>query len=448
MERKRFLCLSTGILTTPLFSQAMRFIQDDRLKNWAGNFEFSTSNVYYPKSTADASRLIKNKRSLRALGTRHCFNRVADSSANLVCSSTMNRFISLDVKNRRVIVEGGIKYGELSPILDQKGYALHNLASLPHISIAGSISTGTHGSGIHNGNLSTAVEALELIRADGSIRHISREKDGEGFLASVVGLGALGWISNVELKVIPRFDMRQFVFENLAISRLGDDFDKIMAAGYSVSLFTDWNGPEINEVWIKSRLDEHPDYSKQPEFFGAPAAAKNMHPIASLSAENCTPQMGVPGPWYERLPHFKMGFTPSSGKELQSEYFVPHRHAVEAILAMQRMGSKISPLLQITEIRSIAADHLWLSPCFNRDSITIHFTWKPEWDKVREILPIIEKELAPFHPRPHWGKLFTLSPQVLASRYEKMEDFKKMVTAEDPTGKFRNDFMNQYIFRT
>jgi xylitol oxidase len=266
------------------------------------------------------------------------------------------------------------------------------------------------------------------------------------FLAAVVGLGAIGVVTKVTLDLLPAFRMRQNVYEKLPMNQVSEHFEKIISAGYSVSLFTDWQTDTINEVWIKSLVDNSTDFNSMPEFFGAVAATRNMHPIAALSAENCTEQMGVPGPWYERLPHFKMGFTPSSGNELQSEYFVPRLHAVEAITAVKRLGDQIGPHLLITEIRSIAADKFWMSPCRNQDSVTIHFTWKPEWPAVSKLLPLIEKELSAFNARPHWGKLFTIPPKVLESRYEKIADFKKMVAGYDPEGKFRNDFLNLNIY--
>jgi len=287
---------------------------------------------------------------------------------------------------------------------------------------------------------------LEIVTVNGDIVHLSKNKDGEKFLASVVGLGAFGVITKVTLAIQPSYKMRQNVYVRLAMSQLKEHFDKIVSAGYSVSLFTDWQTENINEVWIKSRIGDGINYNSIPDFFGAEAATKNMHPIAELSAENCTEQMGVPGPWFERLPHFKMGFTPSSGKELQSEYFVPAHNAVDAILAVARLGKQISPHLFISEIRTIAADDLWMSPCRNQASVTIHFTWKQEWPEVSKLLPLIEKELAPFNVRPHWGKLFTISPKVLASRYEKLPDFKKMIATFDPKEKFRNEFLSSTIY--
>jgi alditol oxidase len=446
MNRETFLKLSSATVAAQFLPPFKSRAQQERLKNWAGNIEYSTSNVFYPASVEEARDLVRKCSRLRALGTRHCFNRIADSKDNLVSTARMNKVVSLDANAATVTVEAGIKYGELCPYLHEKGFALHNLASLPHISVAGSCSTATHGSGMKNGNLSTAVNALEMVTADGTVVHLSAKGNGEEFPGAVVGLGALGLVTKVSLDIQPTFMMKQNVYERLPVSQMKEHFDEIMSAGYSVSLFTDWQGDTISEVWIKTRVDGGADYNNMPEFFGAKAATKNMHPIAGLSAENCTEQMGIPGPWYERMPHFKMGFTPSSGKELQSEYFVPHHHAVEAILAVKTLADKIGPHLFITEIRTIAADNLWMSPCRNQDSVTIHFTWKPEWDKVKEILPLIENVLSPYNARPHWGKLFTLSPAVLASRYEKLPDFKKLVSTYDPNGKFRNEFLNSTIY--
>jgi len=432
-------------MATPLISPLSGWAQTPRLKNWAGNLSYSTAQVQYPRSVEEVQKLVKQHSKLKALGTRHCFNTIADSKDDLVCSKELNKVIALDTLNHTVTVEGGIKYGELAPYLHQHGWALHNLASLPHISVGGSITTATHGSGIKNGNLSSAVTGLEIVIADGSIVHFSKAADPEKLNAVVVGLGAIGFITKVTLQIEPTYMVRQRVFLKLPMSQLKPNFEKIVSAGYSVSLFTDWQSDSINEVWIKSRVDTGKDHN-QPDFYGAKAATKNLHPIYEHSAEACTEQLGVPGPWYERLPHFKMGFTPSSGKELQSEYFVPLQNAVEAIEAVSRLGKQIGPNLFITEIRTIAGDNLWMSPCHKQTSVTIHFTWKPETEAVLKLLPLIEKELAPFNARPHWGKIFTLAPKVLQSRYEKLGDFKKIVAEYDPKGKFRNGFLEHNIF--
>jgi xylitol oxidase len=442
MKRRTFVKLSSTIAGSAAISPLIAS-EEEQLKNWAGNISYSTNQIDYAQQLEDVQKFVKSQSRFKVLGTRHCFNRIADSKDRFLSLKKMDNVISLDVTGKTVTVESGITYGKLSPYLHEKGFALHNLASLPHISVAGGITTATHGSGVKNGNLSTAVTALELVAADGSVHVLSKEKNKEEFAAAVVGLGALGVITKITLSLQPAYLVRQYVYEQLPMVQLKSSFDKIVSAGYSVSLFTDWKTEFVNEVWIK-QLESEKAMSDR-DFFGAKVSAKNMHPIAELSAENCTEQMGVLGPWYERLPHFKMGFTPSSGKELQAEYFVPRKYAVEALFAVAKMGKQISPHLFISEVRTIAADDLWMSPCYKEDCIAIHFTWKPEWDAVSKLLPLIEKELAPFEGRPHWGKLFTMSSNELHKRYSKLSSFKELITKYDPKGKFRNEFLTVHL---
>ena len=433
-------------MSAPILAPLLAWAAGDKLKNWAGNIEYGTDRLYSATSIEQAQEFVRKHARMKVLGTRHCFNHIADSTDEFLSLRAMNKVLELDAKARTVTIPANMSYGQLSPYLHEHGFALHNLASLPHISVAGAIATATHGSGEKNGNLSTSVSALEMITASGDIVTLSRKKDGEGFSGAVVALGALGVVTKITLDLEPTFMMKQYVYENLPLSQMQEHFDAIEGSGYSVSLFTDWQKKRINEVWIKTRMEPGQEFKPTSEFFGATLATRNLHPIAELSAENCTEQMGVPGPWYQRLPHFRMGFTPSAGDELQAEYFVPRKHAVEAILAVERIRDQVSPHLLITEIRTIAADDFWMSPCYKQNSVTIHFTLKPDWPAVSKLLPVIERTLSPFDVRPHWGKLFTLAPEQLRARYEKLPEFVALSKKYDPTGKFRNDFLNTNIF--
>jgi xylitol oxidase len=290
--------------------------------------------------------------------------------------------------------------------------------------------------------LATAVSGIEFVTAAGEVITLSREKDGDQFLGAVVGLGGLGVVTKVTLDIQPSYQVRQDVYENLPFGELEKNFEAIMSSGYSVSLFTDWQKNNISEVWVKSRIVEGKPVVVKPEFYGATPARKNLHPIVELAAENCTEQMGVPGPWHERLPHFRMNFTPSSGKELQSEYFVPLSDAFAALKAINSLGDRWIQDLFISEIRTIAADDLWMSTCYKRPSVALHFTWKQNTDSVMKLIPIVEEQLAPFGARPHWGKLFTIPPAQLQSRYERYADFQQLLRQYDPKGKFRNEFLD------
>jgi alditol oxidase len=446
MDKREFLKASGAIVAGSMlsrFSSAQQ--QPSPRENWAGNITYSTDHVLTPASASDVPEMVKSCTKLRALGSRHSFNTIADSTQNQISLQHLDQ-IEIDDQAQTVAVGAGIKYGQLAPVIDARGYALHNLASLPHISVAGAIATATHGSGIHNGNLATAVAALELVTADGKIIRLSHEKDGDRFLGAVVGLGALGVVTRVTLNLQPSYQVAQSVYRNLSFDHLEHNLDEIFGSGYSVSLFTDWQNHRATQVWVKRRLADGAKDQWQPEFFGAKLATEKLHPIEGHSAESCTEQQGIAGPWYERLPHFKMNFTPSSGRELQTEYFVPRDRGYEAILAVEKLRDRITPHLFITELRTIAADDLWMSTAYQRPSMAIHFTWKPEWPEVRQILPLIEQQLAPFGPRPHWAKLFTIQPARIQAQYARLAEFKASLQHYDPTGKFRNEFIDANLY--
>lgn len=447
MKRKTFLKTSAVLAASsflPSFSSCKQETKAIR-KNWAGNYQYKAEHFHQPKSVEEIQALVKKLDKQKALGSCHCFNDIADSPAHQISALNLNKVLALDEKAMTVTVEAGAKYGQFAPELHQKGYALHNLASLPHISVAGACSTATHGSGVKNGNLASAVAAFEFVTPNGEVVNLSRAKDGENFNGAVVGLGGMGIITKVTLDMQKTFDVRQDLFQDLPLQSLKDHFDAILSSGYSVSLFTDWQNNIISQVWIKRRV-ETDTKAMAGDFYGAKAATKNLHPITRLSSENCTDQMGVAGAWYERLPHFKMGFTPSSGEELQSEFFVPRQNALEAILALEKKRDLITPQLMITEIRTIAADNYWMSPAYKQDCVAIHFTWKQNIPEVMALLPMIEAELEPFKYRPHWGKLFTIAPSVLHARYEKFPDFLNLLKNYDPQGKFRNAYLDRNIY--
>jgi xylitol oxidase len=410
--------------------------------NWAGNLAYRAAALAAPATVADALDIVRRTPKLRALGSRHCFNDIADTDATHLSLEKQRRMLSLDTVARTVTVEGGARYGDLAPQLHAAGYALHNLASLPHISIAGAVATATHGSGVTLGNLATPVRAIEFIRADGELVTLSRDKDGDTFAGAVVNLGALGVMTKLTLAVEPAFAVRQDLWLDLPLDDLAANFDAIMSAGYSVSLFTGWRGDVIEQVWIKSRADAP---SPPSSLFGAHPAATKLHPLPGHDATACTDQLGVPGAWHERLPHFRTEFTPSSGAELQAEYFVPRERAVEGVAILSRWGRALGPYLLVSEVRTIAADDLWLSPAYKRDVVAFHFTLKQD-PGVRRLLYELEAQLAPLAPVPHWGKLFSLLPAKVQAGYARLADFRVLAAQHDPEGKFRNAFLDKYVF--
>jgi alditol oxidase len=389
--------------------------------------------VHLPETLKHLREIVASAPRIRALGTGHSFSGIGES-AELVSLDRMET--DLVVADSGVSVGAGVRYGELAAALQARGLALHNLASLPHISVGGAVATATHGSGSGLGNLATAVSGVELVTSAGEVLEVSRGDPDFGGL--VVNLGALGVVTRFTLDVEPAFEIRQQVFEDLPWALLVEHLGEIMAAAYSVSVFTHF-GATAEQVWVKSRA------GAREEMFGAARARTQRHPVAGMDPVNATPQLGAPGPWHERLPHFRMAFTPSVGDEIQSEYLVPSEQARGALEAVRGLAAAIQPLLYVCEIRVVAADALWMSPQYGRDTIGIHFTWKPERAAVERVLAQVEAALEPFSARPHWGKLFLVDHAAIGARYERLDDFRRLAERLDPRGAFRNAWLERHV---
>jgi xylitol oxidase len=408
--------------------------------NWAGNHTYQAAALHRPTTLDQVRELVAGAGRLRVLGSRHSFSDIADS-AELLSLDGLPADVVVDHAAGTVSLAGGLRYGDLAEALKAEGVALANLASLPHISVAGAVATATHGSGDANGNLATAVAGLELVTASGEVLTASRgDPDFDGL---VVGLGALGAVTRVTLDVEPAYQVRQRTFQDLPWISLFERFDEVTSAGYSVSLFTRWTAT-VDQVWVKSRVTEQLE-EVRGDLLGAVPATADRHPILGIDPVNCTPQLGVPGPWSDRLPHFRMGFTPSSGEELQSEYHVPRRHAVPALQALLALGDRIRPVLQVSELRTVAADRLWMSPQHGQDTMAVHFTWLPDLAAVEPVLAAVEAALDPFEARPHWGKLFLADAAAMARRYPRLPDFADLAGRLDPRGVFINAWLRRHV---
>jgi xylitol oxidase len=408
--------------------------------NWAGTHAYRATRIHRPSTVAELQEIVAGAPRIRVLGSRHSFNDIADS-AELVSLEGLRADTVVDRERMTVSVGAGVRYGELAEALNAEGVALHNLASLPHISVAGAVATATHGSGDGNGNLATAVAGLQLVTSDGELIDVARgDPDFDGF---VVGLGALGAVVRVMLDVEPSYEIRQRVFERLEWDALFEHFDAIAATGYSVSVFTRWR-EDVEQVWVKGRVADGPEEVRD-ELFGAVAATVDRHPIIGLDPVNCTPQLGVAGLWSDRLPHFRMGFTPSKGDEIQSEFFVPRARAVAAIEAVRALGDRLEPLLLVSEIRTMAADRLWMSPQCGQASAALHFTWKREPEAVLRAVAEVEAALRPLGARPHWSKVFVARAANIAPLYERLGDFVTLMERLDPRGAFRNAWLEERV---
>jgi xylitol oxidase len=412
---------------------------DERVTNWAGNVVFGARRLRRPTSVDEVQRLVRAGGPIRALGSGHSFNRMADTDGDLISLAALPRVAEISADRTSVRVDGGIRYGELAGILQDAGLGLHNTASLPHISVAGAVTTATHGSGPTHGNLATAVSSIELIRGDGE--QVTLRRGDASFDGAVVGLGALGVITALTLDVVPTFDIRQYVYDGVPRASIEEHLLDMLGDAYSVSLFTDWTGTDINQAWLKRRAED----PMSGDWYGARPADGKRHPVPGMPATNSTEQFGEPGPWAARLPHFKMEFTPSNGDELQSEYHVARADALAAIDAVAAIRERVASVLQVCEIRSIAADRLWLSPNYERDSVALHFTWIADTEAVEPVVAELEAQLAPLSARPHWGKVFTTAPADLHRLYPRLGDFAGLVAEFDPKRTFRNPWLDAIL---
>jgi alditol oxidase len=402
--------------------------------NWAGNVRFGAAEFARPGSVAELQRLVARSRRIRPIGTAHSFSPIADTDGVLVTTAGLPGSIEIDSDRANVQLAAGLRYSDVAPRLHDRGLALPNLASLPHISVAGAVATGTHGSGNGNGSLATSVSGIELVTASGDLVTIRNDP------GTIVALGALGVVTSLILQCVPTFDVRQYVFQGVPYAQAVEHFDDMTASAYSVSMFTDWRADRFTQVWLKLA-----DQSSRPrgQWFGGTAATRDLHPIDGMPASNCTPQLGLPGPWHERLPHFRADFTPSAGHELQSEYLVPREHAAVALAGLAAISAELAPVTQVSEVRTVAADELWLSPACQRDCAAFHFTWIPDTQAVLPVVATVEAVLAEFDARPHWGKIFHRT-----GRYPRLDDFRRLVAHMDADGKFGNHMLDQLLGRS
>ena len=413
-----------------------------REHNWADNYTFKAARIHRPASVAEACRIVAAASRIRALGTRHSFNGIADSD-EMIDLRDIDAGFAIDRDAGTVTVGAATQYGELARHLHAGGHALHNIGSLPNISVAGATATGTHGSGDRNGNLSSAVAGLELIGADGGLRRIRR---GEaGFDGMVVGLGAFGVVTRVTLDIQPSFDVRQDAFADLPWAAVLDNLDGVTSAAYSVSMMTSWSGDTVGRLWLKTRLSDGVPQVVDMAHLGAVPVPHASAASRADPAERLNP-FGVAGPWSERLPHFRYDREPGQFEQIQSEYMVPRHQARAAFLLLRAIGERIDPHLLATEIRTMAADELWLSPSYGHDTVAIHFTWKREPEAVGAITAEIEDLLLPLGARPHWGKLMHARADQAGPLYPKLSEFRALADAWDPDRKFRNDFLAAHVF--
>ncbi len=408
--------------------------------NWSGHVTFSAVELAEPSSDAELRELVARSNRIRAVGSGHSFNDIADTEGVHVSLARMPAEVDIDADRAVARVPSGMRFGEAARLLDQAGWAVHNLASLGHIAVGGTVATGTHGSGDRNPTLSAMVRGLRVVRADGSVDEVS---DAASLAAEVVALGATGVVTHLDLAIEPTFEVAQYWFEGVSHAALLESFDEAFGSAYSVSFFTTWDGTLTGRLLLKRRLDTEGPWLGDDTLDGT-LARRLHHPVPGIDPAHCTEQLGVPGRWHERLPHFRLDHTPSAGDELQTEYLIPRTEAVAALRDLEGLAPRIHPLLMVSEIRTMAADDLWLSGAYGRDTVGIHLTWerRPE---VLELLSDLDTVLAARGGRPHWGKLYWAAPDDLRSRYPRFGEFAAHARRMDPQGTFRNRMLDELL---
>lgn len=406
-------------------------------KNWATNITFQDQQTFHPRSVEELRDIVLQNDHVKVRGSAHCFNTIADTHEVAVVLDQMPVILEIHAGSSAATVSAGLNYAQISEYLQSHGWAIHNLASLPHISIGGAVATGTHGSGIKNGPLHTAIHAATLIGADGEVKTLSRGVDDE-FYAAVVGLGLTGIAISFGIDIEPTFEIRQTVYGDLPLDTFGENIIEILASAYSVSFFTTWGDNDSGDLWVKSKT------TPQSEIFGAKARTEKAHPIFGVNPDACTEQGGVPGPWHLRLSHFRIDAVPSAGNELQSEFFVDSKDAKAAFAAIRAISHQFRHKLLVTEVRSMAADQHWMSQSYCRETVAFHCTWMND-EEVPRLVALIEAAFAPFNFRPHVGKLFNVTGDHFRTVLPKFDDFIDYVKSVDPTGKFHNEFTKRLL---
>jgi xylitol oxidase len=410
--------------------------------NWAGNVQYGASHVMHPASLEELQDVVATNKLVRPLGSRHSFSTIADSEGILVSLASLPRSVEIDAAEKTATVAAGMTYGQVAIELHRQGWALHNLASLGHIAVAGACATATHGSGDRNKCLSAAVRAMTVMDPQGGIFEVAPHLDGDRFAATRAGLGGVGIVVRASLAVEPTYDVAQRVYLDLPFATFATNYEEILASAYSVSLFTDYQAARFTQVWRKQRVSPGEQLEWSDPWFGVVGATHPVHPVPGMSPDATTRQGAVVGPWHERLPHFRLDHTPSSGEEIQSEYLVAREHAAPVLEALSTIAPLIAPVLLISEVRSVAADDVWLSPAYRRDTVAFHFTWRRDPPAVLDALAAIERQIRPFDARPHWGKVHRFSPEQLFKAYPRLPSFQDQRRRLDPSGAFSNAFLD------
>ncbi|MCW4352420.1 FAD-binding protein [Hoyosella sp. YIM 151337] len=425
-------------------------------QNWSRTVTAYPARVLRPRSTDELCGMVRKaaeaEQTIRAWGSGHSFTPAAATNGWALDLSALSGFSDIDLTRRAVTVKAGTLLRDLNAALHTLGLALENLGDIDTQTVAGAISTGTHGTGARLGNLATQVLALELVQPDGSVVRCSAEEKPDLFAAARVSLGALGVISTVTLRCVPRFVLAaneqpepiEQVLDTMQQAADANDHFEFFMFPYGCKALVKRNNRTADEPAPLSWAAEFLSYELiENRAFAAlcrlgrtvPASVKPAGRIADavLSARAYRD-------W-----SYRVFATPRKVRMVESEYAIPRGALAEVLTALRSLyGRLATPVAFPVEVRFSASDEIWLSPSYDRETayVAVHqFEGMPYLEYFREFEAIARAAGG----RPHWGKLHTLASPELGALYPRFDDFVRLRDELDPSRVFRNIYTDQVL---
>jgi L-gulono-1,4-lactone dehydrogenase len=426
-------------------------------RNWSGDQRCRPASVERPRTRAEliesVGRAADAGQTVRVAASGHSFTDIACTDGLMLRLEGMNRILDVDRDSGLVTVEAGIELGDLSQALDGSGLAMENMGDIDRQTLAGAISTGTHGTGARFRNISSQVEGMELVLADGSVAEIDGS-DRDALRAARVGLGALGVIASVTLRTISAFTISR-IDSVQVLSEVLDRLDDLVDANDHFEFYA---FPNAEQAILResTRTDEPPRPPSRASFYVQEVMLENWLVEAYGRAGRRIPR-AIPG--LARFVSKRMGGSRKTDRSFrvyasqrrvrftEMEYGIPRENAVEAIRRVLELAER--PELRVSfpiEVRFVAADDALLSPSHERDTcyVAVHMFKGMPWEAY---FRGVEAIMAEYQGRPHWGKRHFQTAETLAGRYPGWDAFRKVRSRLDPEGVFRNDYTDRVLGR-
>ncbi|HET7388086.1 MAG TPA: D-arabinono-1,4-lactone oxidase [Nocardioidaceae bacterium] len=425
-------------------------------RNWSGLESAHPAQVLTPSSVREVCDAVVAARAnglrVKMVGTGHSFTGIAATDGLLLLPRRLVGIRSVDRDAMTVAVLAGTPLRELNIRLEELGLALHNMGDVAEQTVAGAVSTGTHGTGGHWASLSAQVAALELVDAEGRVRTCSAQQDPDLFSAARVGLGALGILTAVTFLVEPAFTL-EAVEEPMTWDQVVSGFDEMVAANHHAEAYwfphtdrmlTKRNNRTLDEPRPLSRVRGYVDDELLSNtVFGLVNRVGNIAP-AGIRRLNQLSARALTARTYSDVSH-RVFTSPRRVRFREMEYAVPRQEGMAALTEVRRLiDSRDWRISFPVEIRYAPADDLWLSTASGRESVYLAFHVNAATDHA-DYFETVEKVLEAHDGRPHWGKLHTRTADDLASAYPCFADFLAVRDRLDHPRLFTNDYLDRVL---